>query len=204
MAVEPGVLCGDNGVDCDFWTTERNKADEHGGKLRVGWVGKVDRNQMTVKELGWRKIVKPLALQLEDSCRIVENCCLPGDCLSMEGMREWYRNIDVLLVTTVQEGTPMPALEAMACGIPVISTAVGDMPQCIIHGETGALCGTYSDNRTAALVVEQMAGWLRKLAAERGLCVHMGDHAARKMRLSRDWRVLATPWLRVTAQEARR
>lgn len=40
-------------------------------------------------------------------------------------MPEFYRNIDVLLVTSRSEGTPLPLLEAMASGAYVIATDVG-------------------------------------------------------------------------------
>lgn len=49
--------------------------------------------------------------------------------------------IDVLLMTSVTEGTPMTALEAMAAGTVVVSTAVGGVPDIIKHGENGLLIG---------------------------------------------------------------
>ena len=40
-------------------------------------------------------------------------------------MPEWYSHIDVLICASESEGTPNPVLEALACGVPVISTHVG-------------------------------------------------------------------------------
>jgi glycosyltransferase involved in cell wall biosynthesis len=37
--------------------------------------------------------------------------------------------MDVLLVTARNEGGPQPVLEALACGVPVISTDVGFVPE---------------------------------------------------------------------------
>ena len=43
-------------------------------------------------------------------------------------MGEVYRGLDILVLTSDNEGTPVTVIEAMAAGIPVISTAVGGVP----------------------------------------------------------------------------
>ncbi len=42
-----------------------------------------------------------------------------------EKMSNYYNSIDVLICCSGAEGTPNPVLEAMACGVPVITTNVG-------------------------------------------------------------------------------
>tara|TARA_R110000751_G_scaffold288076_4_gene393293 strand:+ start:146988 stop:148202 length:1215 start_codon:yes stop_codon:yes gene_type:complete len=44
-------------------------------------------------------------------------------------MPQFYRRIDILACTSSMEGTPNPVLEAMACGVPVVSTDVGIVPE---------------------------------------------------------------------------
>ncbi|MBU3143985.1 glycosyltransferase [Clostridium sp. CF012] len=44
-------------------------------------------------------------------------------------MANYYSNIDLYVCTSKIEGTPNPILEAMACGIPIISTDVGIVPE---------------------------------------------------------------------------
>jgi len=47
---------------------------------------------------------------------------------------------DLFLLPSEQESFGLAALEAMACGVPVIASDAGGLPEVIIHGETGYLC----------------------------------------------------------------
>jgi len=47
--------------------------------------------------------------------------------------------VKFLLLTSIYEGTPMCALEAMALGIPIVSTPTDGMCDLIVNGETGYL-----------------------------------------------------------------
>ena len=52
-------------------------------------------------------------------------------------MRDYYNSLDYFVVSSNTEGTPNPALEAMSCGIPVITTQVGNMIEIIDPGVSG-------------------------------------------------------------------
>jgi glycosyltransferase involved in cell wall biosynthesis len=47
--------------------------------------------------------------------------------------------LDVLVVPSVSEGTPLVVLEAMAAGVPVVASAVGGIPEQVHHGCEGLL-----------------------------------------------------------------
>ena len=49
------------------------------------------------------------------------------------------RASDVFVLSSRWEGNPMSVMEAMAAGLPVVSTAVGGVPELVREGETGLL-----------------------------------------------------------------
>ena len=49
------------------------------------------------------------------------------------------RDVDLLLMTSLSESFCLVALEAMACGVPVLATHVGGLPEVVMHGSTGML-----------------------------------------------------------------
>ena len=54
-------------------------------------------------------------------------------------MWQKYQDMDIFLVASDEDGTPNPALEAAACGRPIISNKIGNMPEFIKDGVNGFL-----------------------------------------------------------------
>lgn len=51
----------------------------------------------------------------------------------------YYQKADVFLMASRLEGMPLSMLEAMSCGVPVVSSAVGGIPEIVNHGKNGYL-----------------------------------------------------------------
>lgn len=60
---------------------------------------------------------------------------------------------DLFLLPSEQESFGLTALEAMACGVPVICTETGGLPEVISHGETGYLFPIGEIKKMAAIAV---------------------------------------------------
>jgi glycosyltransferase involved in cell wall biosynthesis len=119
-------------------------------------------------------------------------------------MVDWYNSIDVFLCTSIGEGSPATAMEALACGRPVVTTAVGDMPNLVFDGETGFLTGTYSNAESAETVIERTVYALRMLNDDRTMVERMGKAARDIMVRSRNWTELAPRWLAFIVGESLR
>jgi len=81
-----------------------------------------------------------------------------GDAVWLPGARsdvpDILRSFDIFAMSSIAEGTPGSALEAMASGLPVVGTRVGGIPEVIDNGVTGTLVAP-SDAAAMAAALEQ-------------------------------------------------
>jgi glycosyltransferase involved in cell wall biosynthesis len=81
-----------------------------------------------------------------------------------------YRDSDALLLPTRLEGLVLVAIEAQACGRPVVSTNCSSMPEVVLPEVTGILCPVDDVDafvRAARRLREEPAAWRRMCIAAR-------------------------------------
>jgi N-acetyl-alpha-D-glucosaminyl L-malate synthase BshA len=81
----------------------------------------------------------PERAMAESTCRELGYCDDIRFLGKQEQMEEILAISDLFLLTSEYESFGLAALEAMAAGVPVISTNAGGLPEVNIHGETGFL-----------------------------------------------------------------
>jgi glycosyltransferase involved in cell wall biosynthesis len=72
----------------------------------------------------------------------------------LDAVARAYRAIDLCLVTSRDEGGPKAVLEAMATGVPLVTTRVGQAADLVRNGENGRLCEIEDAEGLAAAAAE--------------------------------------------------
>jgi len=67
-----------------------------------------------------------------------------------------YADMDVLVISSVNEGTPVSVIEALATGCPVVATAVGGLPDLLDHGALGKLVPSGDAGALAQAILETL------------------------------------------------
>jgi glycosyltransferase involved in cell wall biosynthesis len=83
-------------------------------------------------------------------------------------VEEYYAIADVFVLSSLREGLPIVLLEAMAAGLPVVSTNVSGVPEAVRDGETGRLVGPESPADLATAMLEYRRSGRRERTGGRG------------------------------------
>ena len=92
--------------------------------------------------------------ECERLCRQMELCDHVKFLGKQEGLVEILNSADVFLIPSQSESFGLAALEAMSCGLPVVSSSVGGLPELIRHNETGFIAEIGDIGRMAKYVVD--------------------------------------------------
>ena len=187
--LEAPVYYTPNGVDTEFFRPAAAPRSPS-RTLRVGWAGSLTNHG--AEHRGVHEFIAPAAAAAgAELCLAVRE----EKWRNQEEMLDFYRSLDVYVCASRSEGTPNPCLEAAACGLPVITTRVGNMPELIRDGENG-----FFVERDAADIAEKLR-WLRD---DPGLRARLGRAARAAVVESWDWRLQAAcyePMLKAVLEE---
>jgi glycosyltransferase involved in cell wall biosynthesis len=166
------VFLTPNGVDTRFF---RPGARAKEPTLRVGWAGSLSNHGPALR--GFHDLIVP-AVQRVDGAALF-SAVREERWRTHTEMREFYRSLDVYVCASRSEGTPNPGLEAAACGVPIVTTRVGNMPAIVRHG----VSGLFADRN-----VTDLAAKLAELRDEPVLRLQMGRTLRRLVVHRWDWR----------------
>ncbi len=85
---------------------------------------------------------------LADRLGIAAAVCFTGR-LDPDGIAALYRDADLMLNASIVDNMPNAVLEALASGVPVVSTRVGGVPYMVEHGRTALLVPAGEDKALA-------------------------------------------------------
>jgi glycosyltransferase involved in cell wall biosynthesis len=89
----------------------------------------------------------------------------------------WLRASDVLALPSAHEGLPTAVIEALACGVPVVATPVGDVTRLVHDGENGLILRERTPQALAqALDRVLAAGW-----PTADVVASVGDYSAERI-----------------------
>lgn len=102
--------------------------------LVIGWVGNSAWNNndgSNIDYKGLHHILEPVLKELIDEGYDIKKVYADKQIKAIPNneMPNYYKNIDIYITCSYQEGTPRPVLEALACGVPIIATDVGIVPE---------------------------------------------------------------------------
>ncbi|HEX8029179.1 MAG TPA: glycosyltransferase family 4 protein [Vicinamibacterales bacterium] len=101
----------------------------------------------------------------------------------------YYRSADLFVLSSDFDNSPNVVLEAMACGIPTISTNVGGVAEYIVDGKGGALVPARNDEALAT----EIGSWLSQAGRRR----EAGDFNRQRVVKHFSWRASAERLLEV-------
>ena len=188
-----------DGVDQQrFVPKALDRLSENDRPLRVGWVGNSQWGAHTGRDpKGVKTILDPALERLRSDGVAVMPHYADASVRrrNREEMEEYYSEIDVLVCASEIEGTPNPVLEAMASGVPVVSTRVGIVPE--------ALGPKQNDFILPQRSVEAMADALRRLASDRSQLRKLSDENLKQVK-KWSWAETTKGWPAFWAEAARR
>nr|WTA69826.1 glycosyltransferase [Micromonospora sp. NBC_00855] len=173
-----------SGVNLSTFAPLGPAADREPGRARILTVGRL------VERKGFQTVIRAMALvpdaecvvvggppeglletdpyarrlrALAESCGVADRVHLVG-AVPREEMGRWYRSADLLVAAPWYEPFGLTPLEAMACGVPVVGTAVGGIRDTVVDGTTGDLVPARDPHALATAIQGLLGDRIRRFA----------------------------------------
>ena len=136
-------------IESNFFQPRPDKSKKKG---RMGFAGRISDKRKNARllfeafhELRRRNVLRELhvAGHIDDYAKHLSNSIGVSDSvifhgyLSRDELRNLYQSLEIFAITSYSEGLGIAALEAMACGVPVVSTRCGGPEDYVEDGMTG-------------------------------------------------------------------
>lgn len=122
--------------------------------------------------------------QLATDLGVVDHMDLPGK-VPKTHVSDWLNKGDIFINTTNIDNTPISILEAMACGLCVVSTNVGGIPYLLEDGHDALLVSPNDP--------EAMAGAVHRILNDPHLAGRLSQNARKKVEQF-DWSIVLPRW----------
>ena len=136
-----------------------------------------------VNELESLKVLAKF-LKIDDVTHFIEP-------VSRELLPDWYRASDLVCVPSYSESFGLVALEAQACGTPVVATAIGGLRTAVSDGISGSVVDGHDPKAWSAVISRLIAEPQRRLLLSMGAVVHAShfgwENTAHKTLEVYDW-----------------
>ena len=108
-------------------------------------------------------------------------------------LADWYRASDLVCVPSYSESFGLVALEAQACGTPVVATAIGGLRTAVSDGISGSLVDGHDPRAWSAVISRLISEPQRRLLLSMGAIEHAShfgwENTARKTLDVYDWAI---------------
>jgi D-inositol-3-phosphate glycosyltransferase len=106
-------------------------------------------------------------------------------------LADWYRASDLVCIPSYSESFGLVALEAQACGTPIVATAIGGLRTAVSDGISGSLVDGHDPKAWSAVISRLVAEPQRRVLLSMGAIEHAShfgwENTARKTLEVYDW-----------------
>uniref|UniRef100_A0A6M3IX95 Putative glycosyltransferase n=1 Tax=viral metagenome TaxID=1070528 RepID=A0A6M3IX95_9ZZZZ len=171
--MHPIIYYVPNGVDEELFRIVKS-IPESRDKIVVGHIGKL------CPQKGQKEIIEPAVKKA--NANYINNYSSYLNKKPFDKMYEIYQEMDVFIVASTEDGTPNPALEAAACGRPIISNKIGNMPEFIKDGYNGFIVDKHPNAYSEKI---------KYLSEHRNKLIEMGNNARKTIEEGWTWKIQA-------------